>query len=335
MFRKKICIDLGTANTIVYSNEEGVVFEEPTVLAMATKTKEIIAIGIEAKGMLGKVSEEITACRPLQHGVIANFKITEKYLQYCMSLANPNGSRFFKPTIMLSSPAGITSVEERAIIEAATNAGAGKVYLLAEPLAAGIGAGLPISSTSGHMIVNIGGGTSEIAVISVNTICCFKSEKVAGDYINNKIVHFVKRKYGVLIGELLAENIKKTVGSAVQLQQPFEMEFRARDAQNSAPKTVRINSNDLLEGIEPSLQIIAKGVVDVLDKAPPELASDVIDRGMILSGGGAMLRGLDEYFSIQIGIPTHTAEDPIHCVIRGLATAIENIDALKRVIKEG
>lgn len=334
MFNKKICIDLGTANTIVYSSENGIVFEEPTVLAMDTKTKEVIAIGVEAKSMLGKVSEDITACRPLQHGVIASFKITEKYLQYCLSLANIHNSKFFKPIILLSSPAGITSVEERAIIEAAKNAGAGKVYLLAEPIAAGIGAGLPISTSAGHMIVNIGGGTSEIAVISVNTICCFKSEKVAGDHINNKIIQFIKKKYNVSIGVLLAENIKKTIGVAVPLQQPFEMEFRARDAHNSAPKTVRMNSNELLEGIEPSLQIIARGIVEVLDKAPPELASDVIDRGMIISGGGALLRGIDEYFSAQIGIPAHIAEDPIHCVIRGLATAIENIDALRRVIKE-
>jgi len=335
MFNKKICIDLGTANTIVYSSEQGVVFEEPTVLAIVSKTKEVIAIGVEAKGMLGKVSEDITACRPLQHGVIANFKITEKYLQYCLSLANIHSSKFFKPTILLSSPAGITSVEERAIIEAARNAGAGKVYLLAEPLAAGIGAGLPISTSAGHLIVNIGGGTSEIAVISVNSICCFKSEKVAGDYINYKIVQYVKKRYGVLIGDLLAENIKKTIGSAIPLQNPFEMEFRARDAQNSAPTTVRLNSNDLLEGITPVLQVLVKGIVEVLDKAPPELASDVIDRGMIISGGGALLRGIDDYLASQIGIPAHVAEDPIHCVIRGLATAIENMDALKRVIREG
>jgi len=335
MFNKKICIDLGTANTIVYTADDGIIFEEPTVLSYASKSKEIIAIGNDAKGMIGKVSEDIQASRPLQHGVIANFKITEKYLHYCLSIANSGGNRFFLPTVMMSSPAGITSVEERAIVEAAKNAGAGKVYLLPEPIAAGIGAGLPISTTAGHMIVNIGGGTSEIAIISVNTICCFKSEKVAGDNLNNKIIQFAKRKYGVLIGELLAEQIKKNIGTAVPLNQPFEMEFRARDAQNSAPKTVRINSNELIEGIEPALQSIARGVVEVLDKAPPELASDVIERGMVLSGGTALLRGIDEFFSRNIGIPAHVAEDPIHCVIRGLATAIENLEALKRVVKEG
>lgn len=333
MFSKKICIDLGTANTVVYTPENGVVFEEPTVLSIADKTKEIIAIGKDAKLMLGKVADDITAKRPLQHGVIANFKLTEKFLTYCIGIANKGNSRFFKPLVLLSAPAGITSVEERAIIEAALNAGAGKVYLLPEPIAAGIGAGLPISSSTGHMIVNIGGGTSEIAIISVNSICCFKSEKVAGDFLNEKIVQYMKKKYNVLIGEQLAENIKKIIGSAVPLAKPFEMEFRARDASNSSPKTIRINSNDMVDAITPALQLIAKGIVEVLDKAQPELASDVLDRGMILAGGSANLRNIDEYFATVIGIPAHIADDPIHCVIRGLATAVDNLDALSRALK--
>lgn len=334
MFNKQFAIDLGTSNTTVAVIGEGIVYEEPTVIAIAKKNKEIIAIGSDAKKMLGKVSDEIAAECPLNAGVIANYRLTEKYLTH--SIAYANGGRipkFFKPDITVSVPAGVTTVEERAVIEACMNSGAGKVFLFPEPIAAALGAGMEIGSSDGHMIVNIGGGTCEIAVISVNTICCFKSEKYAGNFLNHKIQQFIRKHYNVVIGDQLAEIIKMQVGSALPLSEPYVMEFRGREAQTGTPMNIRIDSNVIAEAVRPGLQLIVHSIQEVLMKSPPELASAVIDRGMVLAGGTANLRNIGEYFSREVGIPAHTADDPSHCVITGLMIVAENHHIFRRVIK--
>ncbi|MEI6887467.1 MAG: rod shape-determining protein [bacterium] len=329
MLRKKIGIDLGTANTVVYVEGTGIIAEEPTVIAFSHEERKVVAIGNEAKLMLGKVPKDIIAKRPLKNGVIASFRLTEALLNYFIKKAS-GGLRIFKPDVMISVPAGVTSVEERAVIEAAINAGANNVNLIPEPIAAALGANMPISTSTGNMIVNIGGGTSEIAVMSLNGIVAFKSEKVAGDELNEKIALYIKKKYSVYIGEQMAERIKKSIVSAIPLKNPPEIEIRGRDANHGNPNTIKLNSNDLLAAISPSLEVIANSIREVLENTPPELASDIIDRGIVLSGGSAELLNLDEYFTQNLNIPFHVVDDPIHSVIRGIAIAMKNIELIKK-----
>jgi len=329
---KKIAIDLGTANSLVLIKGKGIVLSEPTVVAVSLDDRKVLAIGREAKEMLGKVPGNIVARRPLKQGVIASYKLTEALLKALVNKAL-GPSRLFKPEILISVPAGLTSVEERAVIEAATAAGASKVYLIPEPIAAAIGADLPISTSAGNMIVNMGGGTSEIAVISLNGIVISQSRRVAGDAINEALVSYIKRKFGMLIGEQMAEKIKISIGSAIMTDNPAEMEIRGRDANSSLPAAKVLNSNEIVPPIQMVLKQIIVGIREVLEATPPELASDIIDRGMVLSGGTAALNNIDDLFTAETGVPAHVVDEPILAVIKGLGKTLDHLDVLRRSMK--
>lgn len=332
MFSKRIGVDLGTANSIVFVEGKGVVLEEPTVVAIGLDNGKVLAVGREAKMMLGKTPENIVAKRPLKNGVIASYRVTESMLKYFINKAL-GYSRLFKPEIVVSVPAGVTSVEERAVMEATLSAGAKRAYLIPEPLAAAIGAQLPIASSSGNLIVNMGGGTSEIAVISLNGIVTFDSLRVAGDALNDAIATFIRKKHGLLVGEQTAEDIKIQIGTAIPLDDPVKMEVRGRDVTTGMPRPLILDSNDIVESVRPVLNQIIFGIKGVLEKTPPELSSDIIDRGMVLSGGTAMLKNIDVLFTKITGVPAHVVEDPIHCVVRGTGEALDHIDILKRSLK--
>lgn len=329
---KKIAIDLGTANSFVLVKGRGIVISEPTVVAVSLDDKKVLAIGNEAKEMLGKVPGNIVARRPLKQGVIASYKLTEALLKALIGRVS-GGNRFFKPEVMISVPAGLTSVEERAVVEAAVAAGAGKVYLIPEPVAAAIGAELPISTSTGNMIINMGGGTSEIAVISLNGIVTFQSKRMAGDAINDAIAAHIRREFGLLVGEQMAEKIKMEVGSAIHLKSPAEMEIRGRNLNSSLPTALVINSNDVVVPIQSVLFEIIATVKEVMEQTPPELASDIIDRGVVLSGGTAALKNIDELFTLKTGVPAHIVDEPLYAVIKGLGQALDHIDILRRTLK--
>jgi rod shape-determining protein MreB and related proteins len=328
----KVGIDLGTANSVVAVIGKGIVASEPTVVAISPKDKRVIAIGEEAKGMLGKVPGDIEARRPIRQGVIASYKLTEMLFQHLITKALGR-VRFFKPEIMISVPAGITSVEERAVIEAAVQAGAGKVYLIPEPIAAAIGAKMPISSSAGNMIVNMGGGTSEIAVISMNGIVTCESKRIAGDALNEALVNYIRKRFGLVIGEQMAERIKIEIGSALPMEKPLSMEMRGRDGSTGMPTSITITTNDIVDGMKPILNQIIVSIKTVLENTPPELSSDIIDRGMVLSGGTALLRNIDDLFTKATGVPAHVVEDPMHTVITGIMEALENLEIIKRSLK--
>lgn len=332
MAGKKIGIDLGTANTIVWVEGKGMVIEEPTVVAVSVEEKKILAVGKEAKDMLGKVPTGIVARRPLRQGVIASYKLTEALLKAFLDRA-VGRSRLFKPEVMISVPSGVTSVEERAVIEAVSSAGAGRVYLIPESIAAAIGAKMPISTSSGNMIVNMGGGTSEIAVISMNGIVRFDSKRVAGDAVNEAIINTMRKNLNLVIGELMAEKTKIQIGSALNMEKPLEMEVKGRDATTGLPTSIVVNSNDIAEGIKLTLNQIIGAIKKVLEDTPPELASDIIDRGIVLTGGTAQLRAIDELFTKATGVPAYVADQPIYAVINGIAEAIQNLDVIKRSLR--
>lgn len=334
MFVKRIGLDLGTSNTLVFVEGRGIVIEEPTVVAVSIEDRNVLAIGTEAKEMIGKVPENIIARRPLKEGVIASYKLTEALLKYFINKAIGK-VRLFKPEIMISVPAGITTVEERAVIEAAMSAGAGNVYLLPEPIAAAIGAKLPINTSAGNMIVNMGGGTTEIAVISMNGIVSFDSVRIAGDALNEAIINFVRKEYGLLIGEQMSEKVKIAIGTATPLKEAIENEVKGRDASTGMPKSMILNSNDLVEALSPVLKRILSAIRGVLERTPPELASDVIDRGMVLSGGTSQLRNIDELFTKAIGVPAHVVDEPLYCVVNGTADALRHLDVIRRSLKGG
>ena len=328
MTGKKIAIDLGTANFLVAVQGKGIILNEPTVVAIDMDTKRVLAVDKNAKTMLGRVPGNIIAKRPMKQGVIASYKLTEALISSMLNQAIGR-TRFFKPEVMISVPAGITSVEQRAVIEAAVTAGAGKVYLIPEPIAAAIGAELPVSSSAGNMIVNMGGGTSEIAVISMNGIVTYESKRVAGDAINDSIINFVRRKYNLAIGEQMSEQIKIDIGSARLMDNPLEKHVRGRDMTTGLPHSVQLTSNDLVEPINSVLNQILGSIKSVLEKTPPELSSDIIDRGMVLSGGTALLRNIDELFTMAIGVPCHVVEMPQEAVIKGILQSMEHIEVFK------
>jgi len=332
--KQYLAIDLGTTNSLVFIQGKGLIVAEPTVVAFSIEDKKVLAIGNEAKEMLGRVPGNIVARRPLKNGVIAYYKLTEAFLKRLIDKAIGR-SRLFRPEVMISVPAGITSVEERAVIDAASSAGAGKIYLIPEPIAAAIGANMPIHTSTGNMIVNIGGGTSEIAILAMNGIVVSKSERIAGDAINEKIQEFIKRKYNLLIGEHMAEDIKIKIGSAIERNKPKKMEIRGRDINSGLPSSIMLDTNQLVDPIRNVLNTVIYGIKEVLEKTPPELASDIIDYGIVLSGGTAQLSGIDELFTKAIGVPVHIVEDPMTVVVRGIAEALDNIDVLKRSLKSG
>jgi rod shape-determining protein MreB len=330
---KKIGIDLGTANSIVFIQGEGVVLVEPTVVAIDTNNFTVIAVGQEAKEMLGKTPEHIVAKRPLRNGVIADSRVTQALLTYFFNKTLGIG-KLIKPEVMISVPAGITSVEQRAVIKAALGAGARKVNLLPEPILASLGAGLPIHTSSGNMIVNLGGGTAEIAVISLDGIVEFNSLRVAGDALNESIIAYMRKKRGILIGEQTAEAIKVTVGSAMKLEKPKEMSIKGRDVGGGMPKSLIVNSNDVAEAVKIPLLKIIQAIKGVLERTPPELAADIIDRGMVMSGGTSMLRNLDKLFTRATGVPAHVAEEPMYCVAKGTGIALDLISNSNRTFSK-
>ncbi len=322
MLGKKIGIDLGTANSVVFLEGEGIAFVEPTVVAIDVNTYKVIAVGTEAKKMIGKTPDNIIAKRPLRDGVIADSRITEALLKYFFNKALGK-SRFFKPDVVISVPAGITTVEQRAVVKAATNAGARNITMLPEPLLAALGAGLPIETSSGNMIVNLGGGTAEVAVISLDGIVEYDSLRIAGDAINESIINYMKKKKGVLIGEQTAESIKIKIGSAIDIKNPKTMEVRGRDFGAGLPKAVNIDSNDVAIAVKRPLLSIINSIKGVLEKTPPELSADIMDRGFAMSGGTSKLRNLDKLFTKAIGVPAYVADEPMYCVAKGTGIALE------------
>jgi len=325
MFVKKLGIDLGTANSVVFVQGEGIVLTEPTVVAIDVNNFTVIAVGMEAKEMIGKTPDNIVAKRPLRNGVIADSRVTEALLRYFFDKALGKG-RFFKPDVVISVPAGITSVEERAVLKAANAVGARNVTLLPEPLLAALGAEMPIQTSSGNMIINMGGGTTEVAVISLDGVVEYESLRVAGDAINEAIISYMRKKKGILIGEQTAEKIKIKIGSALEVKDPREMEVRGRDVGAGMPKSIVIDSNDIAKAVEWPLRSIIKSIQAVLEKTPPELSADIMDRGMVMSGGTSLLRNLDKLFSRATGVPAHVADDPLFCVVRGTGIALDLIE---------
>jgi rod shape-determining protein MreB and related proteins len=322
----KIGIDLGTANILVYVKGRGVVIQEPSVVAVSDDN-HIVAVGDEAREMIGRTPGNITAIRPMKDGVIADYVITEAMLRYFIKKA---GRSFTKPDVMISVPSGVTSVEKRAVRDAALKAGAGEAYLIEEPLAAAIGANVPISSPSGNLIIDIGGGTSEIAVISLGGIVVARSVRVGGNRFDESITNYVRRKYNLMIGERTAEEIKINIGTALPLDRELHMDVRGRDLIAGLPRTIPLTSSEVTEALEAPLQQIVATVRAVLEETPPELSSDIIDKGMVMTGGGSQLRNIDRLLTQVTGVPCHVAENPLNCVALGTGLALEHFDFFKK-----
>jgi len=328
---KKIGIDLGTCNSLVFLPGKGVVLQEPSVVAVALEENRILAIGNEAKEMTGRTPDTIRVYRRLKEGVIADFRVTQAMLKYFIDKVS-GFWKFLKPELMIGVPAGITSTERRAVIEAALNAGAKQAFLAKEPILAAIGAGIPINSCSGNMIVDIGGGTSEIAVISLGGIVTCHSVRVAGDKMDLAISDYIKKKYNLAIGEQTAEEIKIKVGTALPEKESRILEVRGRDLISGLPRTIKISSNEICEAVSDILGEIIHVVKQVLRETPPELSADIIDKGMIISGGGALLKNIAEKISQETGVPCFLAEDPLLCVVRGTGVMLENLETYKKSI---
>jgi rod shape-determining protein MreB len=330
VFSSDMAIDLGTANTLVYVRGRGIVTREPSIVAIDSATGKIQAVGAEAKEMLGKTPAHIVAIRPMKDGVIADFEITEKMLEYFIRKIR-GGSQFLKPRIVIGIPAEITQVEKRAVKDAALRARASEVILIEQAMAAAIGAELPITEPGGNMIVDIGGGTTDVAVISLSGIVISRSIRTASNEMDEAIIQYIKKKYNLLIGEKTAENIKIEIGSAYPLDENLEMEIKGRDLTHGIPKTITINDNEVREALEGVVQVIVEAVRNTLEKTPPELSADIVDRGIILSGGGSLLRNLDKRLKEETLLPVFIAEDPLSSVVLGAGKILENIDLLKKV----
>jgi len=331
MFIKKIGIDLGTATTLVHLPGKGVVINEPSVVAISTIDKSVLAVGDEAKEMIGRTPDTIIACKPMKDGVIADYKVTEAMLRYFIN-KTLGAIRFFRPEVMVAVPGGITSTEKRAVIDATIAAGAKAAYIIKEPIAAAIGANIPIGSASGHMIVDMGGGTSEIAVISLGGIVASTSVRVAGNKLDAAIAEHIRKKYNLAIGERTAEDIKIKIGSAIYLDDKLSMEIRGRDMIKGLPRTITITSDDVTEAIQEELNHIITAVKTVFFETPPELSADIMDKGMVLSGGTALLRGMDKLLTQATGVPAYVAEEPHLCVVKGTGIALDNLDSYKKSI---
>lgn len=326
---QQIGIDLGTANVLVYVPGRGITINGPAVVAVSTDDNRVETIGDEARQMIGRAPNNIAVVRPMREGVIADYVVTQEMIRHLIRRVCGR-VRFFKPDVMVSVPTGITSVERRAVHDAVISAGAGNAYLIEEPLAAALGANVPISSASGSMVVNIGGGTTEVAVLSLNAIVERQSVRVGGNRIDTTIFNYVKRHYNLLIGEGTAEEVKIAIGSALPLEQPMSMEVRGRDQVAGLPRTITISSDEITEAIQETIAIIVKCVRDVLERTPPELASDIIDRGIVMTGGGSLLRNLDGLLTQETGIACYVADSPLICVALGTGVAMQYFDTLKR-----
>jgi len=327
----KIGIDLGTCNSVVFIPQKGVVLQEPSVVAVSLAENKILAVGEVAKEMIGRTPDTIRIYRPLKDGVIADFRVTQAMLKYFIDKVSGRW-RFFKPELMIGVPAGITSTERRAVIEAGTNAGAKAVYLAKEPILAAIGAGIPINSCSGNMIVDVGGGTSEVAVISLGGIVTCHSLRVAGDKMDLVVSDYIKKKYNLAIGEQTAEEIKIKIATALPEKEDKKIEIRGRDLILGLPRNIKVSGNEICEAISDTLSEIIQVIKAVLRETPPELSADVMDKGMILSGGGALLRNFPELIAQSIGVPCTMAEEPLTCVAKGTGVVLENLDVYKKSI---
>jgi rod shape-determining protein MreB len=325
----KIGIDLGTANVLVYVKGKGVVITEPSVVAVSDDNR-IVAVGEEAREMIGRTPGNITAIRPMKDGVIADYVITEAMLRFFIAKATKGHLGFSRPEVMISVPAGVTSVEKRAVRDAALKAGAREAYLIEEPLAAAIGANVPISGPSGNMVIDIGGGTSEIAVIALGGIVVSTSLRVGGNKFDEHIATYIRKKYNLMIGERTAEEVKIQIGTALPLERELQMEVRGRDLIAGLPRTIPITSSEVMEAIEAPLQQLVAAIRLVLEQTPPELSSDIIDKGMVMSGGGSLLRNIDKLLTQVTGVPCHVAENPLNCVAIGTGLALEHFDFFKK-----
>ena len=328
---RDLAVDLGTANTLVYVRGRGVVLNEPSVVAMNTKTGGIVAVGTEAKRMIGRTPAEIVAIRPLRDGVIADFETTERMLRYFIQKVHKR--RYFaKPRIVVCVPSGITGVEQRAVKDAGYQAGARRVYIIEEPMAAAIGVGLPVHEPVGNMVVDIGGGTTEVAVISLGGIVTAQSIRTGGDRLDQAIITYVKKEYSLMLGERTAEDIKMAIGSAFPSQDEPVAEIRGRDLISGLPKTIVVSAEEVRKAMEEPINAIIDAVKSTLDSCPPELAGDVMDHGIVLTGGGALLHGLDERLRHETGMPVHVADNPLHSVAIGSGRCIEQFQALRQVL---
>lgn len=331
MIRKNIAIDLGTANTLVWVAGEGIVANEPTVVAISADDNKVVAVGEDAKKMLGRTPEALIASRPMRDGVIADYQVTEAMLKYFIGKV-VGKFLIFKPNIMVCVPAGCTQVERRAALDATLAAGAGHAYLIDEPLAAAIGAGIPVSAPSGHMIVDIGGGATEAAVISLGGVVVHKSVRVAGNKIDEAIQNYLKKNHNLIIGDQTAEDIKIKIGSATALAKEEKLEMSGRDLIFGLPRSLVVTAKDVAAAIRPVLLQIIGAIKAVLEDTPPELAADIIDKGIVMSGGTSLLRNFDKLVSEETGVPAHVADEPLLCVVRGTGLVLENIELWKRSV---
>ncbi len=331
LFSRKLGIDLGTANTLVFLPGKGIILNEPSVVAVSEQDNKILAVGIEAKEMVGRTPESIIAYRPMRDGVIADYRVTEAMLRYFMDKALGKWN-FWKPDVMVSVPAGITSTERRAVIEATLRAGARNAYVVKEPILAAIGAGIPIHESRGHMIVDIGGGTTDVAVISLGGIVASTSVKVAGNKIDAAIADYIKKTFNLAIGDKTAEDIKMKIGSAIPLDDELSMLVKGRDFISGLPRSTEIKTNEIVKAISKELRDMIKAIKDVLQETPPELASDIIDNGITMTGGSSMLRNLPELVFRRTGVKARLAEDPLFCVVKGTGVALDHLDTYKKTI---
>jgi len=331
MFIKRIGIDLGTTYTLVHLLKRGIVINEPSVVAVSVSDKKILAVGNEAKDMLGRTPDSIVAVKPLKDGVIADYMTTEAMLRYFINKA-VGSMRIFRPEVMVAVPAGISSTERRAVIDATIAAGAKAAYIIKEPVAAAIGADIPIGSASGHMIIDIGGGTAEMAVISLGGIVSCSSVRVGGNKFDLSILEYIRKKYNLAIGERTSEEIKINIGSALYLENKLTMEIRGRDILTGLPRNINITSSDVTEALQNELEAIITAVKKVLHETPPELSADIMDKGMVLSGGSSLLRNIDQLLSRTTGVPAYVSDDAMLCVAKGTGIALENLDSYKRSI---
>lgn len=329
MFEKQIGVDLGTVNVLIYVKGKGVVLQEPSVVTISINDNKIVAVGKEAQAMLGRTPDAIEVARPLRDGVIADYMVTEAMLRYFIQKVCGR-FRLFKPRVMITAPVGVTSVESRAVHDAAIQAGSKEVYLIPEPLAAGIGVGLPIDTPTGNMIVDIGGGVTEAAVIAINGIVSSSSMRVGGVKIDEAIAAYIRKKYNLMVGEQTAERIKFEIGSALPLEEELTMEVQGRDQVTGLPKIIQLKSGEVTEAIAEPLTSIVGAAKATLEKTPPELASDIVDRGIVLAGGGALLRNIDRLLTKETGVPCYVTDDPIACVALGAGKALENYHVLKK-----
>jgi rod shape-determining protein MreB and related proteins len=330
-----LAVDLGTANTLIYGRGRGILLNEPSVVAVDTTTKAVLAVGVEAKRMIGRTPGHIQAIRPLQHGVIADYELCSEMLRYFVRKVLQRRSMFSGPRVIICVPSGITSVEQRAVSEAAYAAGARKVHIISEPMAAAIGAGLPVNQPAGSMVVDIGGGTTEVAVLSLGGIVAATSLRVAGDALDESIVDHIRAEFSLLIGERTAEELKISVGSAFPVAGPQRAEIRGRDIGSGLPRNVTVSGDELRKAMDPPINRIVGAIRSTLDRCPPELSGDLVSRGIVLTGGGALLRGLGARVQHEIGIPVLVADRPLDSVVLGTGTVVEHFEQLQKVVVDG